>query len=160
MKYPLKWSIKISDTSENSHIEGQQWIKHRAMTPIWLLSVDIFSVKKKKEKGKRKKKRQALQYKSQGRSHEFTCSRYTEVILCGRRNWLLWDISALIADSRGASNRDDGHGETWNNAFELESNPQYPRTRVHRKHKVCSVTKREHSHFQTSGKFSSLPWEN
>lgn len=120
MVYKNKWY-----KWKHSQTEEQQWIKHRAVTPIWLLSVDIFSVKKKKKR--KRKEWQALQYKSQGRLGKFTCSRYTEMILCDRRNWRLWDTSALILDSRRGSNRDDGHREMWNNVFELVSNLQNPK---------------------------------
>lgn len=117
-----------SDISENSAVQ-QQWIKHRAVTPIWLHRVDIFFYLKKKQNT------QALRHMNHGLQIKeslggFTCSGYTKLILCGKRDRLFWDISALILGSIGESDREDGQRETWNKVCGLESNPQYPSAHV------------------------------
>lgn len=62
-------------------------------------------------------KKEALQHKIHSlqikeRLDGFTCSAYTELILCGKKDKIFSDTPALILDSMGECEREDGQRET------------------------------------------------
>lgn len=80
-------------------------------------------------------KKEPLQHKihnlqTKEKLDRFTCSAYSELILCGKRDKIFSDTSALIPDSMAESEKEDGQRETCNNICQLESNLQHTRVYV------------------------------